>query len=237
MELAPGVRALFTGRDGGVSLPPYDSLNLSTRGGDDAAAVAANRAALADRIGRPIVWMNPVHGRDVSISEDPLAEPPVADILLTARADVALAALAADCVTMVAAVPSTRWIAAAHVGREGLRVGAVEALLDTLREASGEASDARTAVAVGPAICGRCYEVSRALHDEVVALHPAAASTTPEGAPALDLVAAITAILAARGVSAVTIDGRCTVEDPALFSYRRDGATGRHAALVWREGA
>jgi len=36
-ELAPGVFVLFTGRDGGVSVPPYDTLNLGRGVGDDPA--------------------------------------------------------------------------------------------------------------------------------------------------------------------------------------------------------
>jgi copper oxidase (laccase) domain-containing protein len=85
---------------------------------------------------------------------------------------------------------------------------------------------------IGPSICGRCYEVSQEIFDEVTAVHPAAAATTQSGTPSLDLPAALEKVLLAQGVS-ISFDRGCTVEDPALFSYRRDGVTGRQAGIVW----
>jgi len=34
-------------------------------------------------------------------------------------------------------------------------------------------------------------------------------------------------------VRQVRIDDRCTAEDRDLYSYRRDGRTGRFAGLIW----
>src|SRR4051794_39773459 len=61
----PNVRAVCTSRHGGVSVPPYDSLNLGDHVGDESAAVARNRAMFADAIGARPVYMQQVHGRDV----------------------------------------------------------------------------------------------------------------------------------------------------------------------------
>jgi copper oxidase (laccase) domain-containing protein len=87
---------------------------------------------------------------------------------------------------------------------------------------------------VGPAICGRCYEVGADVAAAAVEAVPTAASRTPHGTPALDLPRAVLEQLAAAGVTRVSHDARCTAEDPGLYSYRRDGRTGRQAGLVAR---
>jgi copper oxidase (laccase) domain-containing protein len=84
---------------------------------------------------------------------------------------------------------------------------------------------------IGPSICGSCYEVSQEIYDEVVALHPAAASKTVSLTPALDLPAALREVLKEEGV-AIVDEFRCTVEDSELFSYRRDGITGRQVGII-----
>ncbi len=89
--------------------------------------------------------------------------------------------------------------------------------------------------AVGPAVCGRCYEVPAAMREEVAAVVPETFATTDDGTPGLDLPAGVVAQLAARGVEA-TLLGRCTFEDKELFSHRRASVTGvttgRQAGVV-----
>jgi copper oxidase (laccase) domain-containing protein len=86
---------------------------------------------------------------------------------------------------------------------------------------------------VGPAVCGRCYEVPAALQAEVVADVPAAACTTRGGTPGLDLPGAVLGQLVAAGVPDPGRDEACTVETGALYSHRREGVTGRIASVVW----
>jgi copper oxidase (laccase) domain-containing protein len=90
--------------------------------------------------------------------------------------------------------------------------------------------------AIGPAACGRCYEVPAEMRDEVAAVVPAAYSTTSRGTPGLDIRAGVAEQLASAGVASAAVDPRCTIEDPGLFSYRRDGRTGRFAGYVWLKG-
>jgi hypothetical protein len=92
-------------------------------------------------------------------------------------------------------------------------------------------------VTLGPAICGACYEVPATMRDEVDAAVPGSAATTRRGTPGIDLRAGLVGQLAAAGVTDVTVSDRCTAEDPNLFSYRRDGATGRFAGIAWLSGA
>jgi copper oxidase (laccase) domain-containing protein len=66
---------------------------------------------------------------------------------------------------------------------------------------------------------------------------PGSASRTRSGTSGLDLRAGLWEQLAAVGVARIGIDPRCTAEDRSLFSHRREGTTGRLAALTWVERA
>jgi copper oxidase (laccase) domain-containing protein len=85
---------------------------------------------------------------------------------------------------------------------------------------------------IGPAICGICYEVSADVHQEVISQFPLADSRTSSGSLALDLSKALAGELQSAGISLDMKNVKCTVEDSDLFSYRRDGVTGRQAGLV-----
>ncbi len=234
--LGTGVRAVFTDRNGGVSRPPFESLNLGAGVGDDSAAVAANRERLARAQGLDaagIAWMRQVHSATVryvgSGSASQLADP--VDAEFTDVPGVALAVLVADCVPVLLADPEARMVGAAHSGREGTVAGVVPALVSAMTAAG--ASPGRMLACIGPAICGGCYEVPAQMRDRVSAEVPAAWCVTRDGTAGLDLTAAIHAQLAGLGVGEVAADGRCTKESAELFSYRRDGHTGRFAGLVW----
>ncbi len=235
--LAPGVRAAFTDRTGGISAPPYDTLNLGHGTGDDPAAVRRNRMLAAAACGLDasrLVWLRQVHGADVCRidAEQPSgSEPPRADAVFTATPGLALAVLAADCAPVLVADPVARLAGAAHAGREGLAAGVLPALIDALVRAGGVT--ARMHAAVGPLICGGCYEVPAQLRDRIAAVVPEAACATRRGTPGIDVRSGVRAQLGRAGIPAVSYDARCTAETPALYSYRRDGATGRLAGLVW----
>jgi hypothetical protein len=86
---------------------------------------------------------------------------------------------------------------------------------------------------IGPAICGSCYEVPAQLRARITGAVPEAGCVTGKGSPGIDIGSGVAAQLAAAGVRAVSRDPRCTAETPALYSYRRDGRTGRFAGLIW----
>ena len=214
----------FTNRTGGASSGAFASLNLGTHVSDDLEAVLENRAKLASDIG-PIQFMSQVHGNRVAIIEAVSDDDPIADALVTGIPGIALAVQVADCIPLL--LHSHEAVAAVHVGRKGLVNGVALNALEVMRDMGAT----EIAAIIGPSICGSCYEVSQDIFDEVVSLHPAAQAKTHKGTSALDLPAALCAALKAEGVSVVE-ESRCTLESDDLFSYRRDGVTGRQAGII-----
>ncbi|WP_062522418.1 polyphenol oxidase family protein [Demequina silvatica] len=229
------VRAFFTTRAGGSSAAPYDSLNVATHVGDSPEAVALNRATVSALAGAPVSFLHAEHGIRVAEVTVPGEDPPVADVLVTRTPGVAIGAIAADCVPVLLHDAATGAVAAVHAGREGVRMGAVDAavaaLLD-LRTPAQRRDRRGMAASIGPAICGRCYEVPEEMRDQVASRHPTARSVTRAGTPALDLPRAIETRLGELGVADVLRHRACTLEDPTLFSHRRDGVTGRHVGVI-----
>ncbi|QIK66888.1 peptidoglycan editing factor PgeF [Nocardioides sp. HDW12B] len=241
------VEVAFTDRAGGVSGPPFDSLNLAAVGDDDPSAVAANlcrvqQAFTGTADGEPWALMHQVHGGDVVRvrAADLPAEPspgvdhlPTADGLVTDEPGVTLVVRVADCVPVLLADPEAGVAAALHVGRPGLVAGVLPHGVAAMRELG--ADPARVHAWVGPHVCGRCYEVPESMRDDVEAAVPGTATTTSWDTPAVDLGAGVRLQLHAAGIAPQRVEavGRCTREDPALYSYRRDGAaSGRLAGLV-----
>jgi len=236
VQICDGVRALFTARSGGVSSGNFAELNLSQSVGDDPVAVTANRQIVLRAIGEgptELAWMRQVHGADVvrAAPGGPARRSPEADAIFTASSDIALAVNVADCAPVLLADPQARLVGAAHAGRPGLAAGVVPALLAAMVAAG--ADPARVHALVGPSICGRCYEVPASMRDEVGAAVPGSACVTRKGTPGIDLRAGLHAQLTEGGVAAIDDDLRCTAESAELYSYRRDGATGRFAGLIW----
>lgn len=229
------VRRIVTSRAGGVSKPPFDSFNL---GGslDEPQSIQANRSRLAVAAGLPanrVVWMQQVHGSRVV----PVDEPgPLAgtDGIVTTRTDLALAVLMADCVPVLAADPEAGVIAAVHAGRRGAADGIVTEMLAVMTDVGADA--ARLDVLLGPAICGRCYQVPAEMQAEVERTLPGSACRTADDSTGLDLRVGLARQLTEAGVRTIAIDRRCTREDPELFSHRRSARTGRQAGLIWMPG-
>jgi len=214
----------FTDRHGGFSHGDFASWNLATHVGDDPAQVALNQAKLREQVGE-IVVMSQVHGDNVVVVDQNPPEIPIADALITGNPNLALVVMVADCIPLL--LRSEKFVAAVHVGRAGLVNSVAVKTVSTMRSLGAS----KIVGFVGPAICGRCYEVPQDLHDQVVALHPAAKSQTRTGTPALDLTSALIAALAAVDV-AVSIKPGCTFEDENLFSFRRNQKTGRQAGVI-----
>jgi len=230
------IRRITTTRAGGASAAPFDTFNLGDHVGDDPAAVAANRARLAKAIGGVgIVWMNQVHGDRVEVVTGDTGRDPLdgTDALVTATPRLALAVVTADCVPVLMADARAGVVAAVHAGRVGAQKGVAARALEAMLGAGAHVDD--ISVLLGPAVSGRNYEVPAAMADAVEAALPGSRTTTAKGTASLNLRAGITCQLKDLGITAIDVDPRCTVADPALFSHRRDAPTGRFASIVWFE--
>lgn len=242
LALCEGVSAAFSGRAGGVSAEPFGALNLSDGVGDDPAAVARNRDLVLRALGpgvRRLAWLRQVHGAGVvRVTDFPgITQPgsagaaPQADAACTDLPGVALGVLGADCASVLVADPVARVVGAAHAGRPGMAAGVAAALIAAMTDAGAETE--RMYAIIGPAICGQCYEVPAGMRAEIEAAVPGSACTTRSGTAGIDLRAGLRGQLARQGVARIADDARCTAESAELYSYRRDGTTGRFAGLIW----
>ncbi len=234
------VGALMTTRDGGVSVAPFDSLNLGRSVGDAPEAVAENRRRFEAAIGAPPVWLSQVHG--VCVLRLPAgAGSQEADASITTEPDVACTVMVADCLPVLFAAPQARGVGAAHAGWRGLAAGVLGATVAALCEASACAPRELSAW-LGPCIGPRQFEVG----EDVVRAFGAVAAMRfaprgpahvgPDGSPRwlADLPGLARDRLWAAGVKRISGGGWCTVEERSrFFSFRRDRSTGRMAAAVW----
>jgi YfiH family protein len=228
------VRAAISLRTGGASGGPYASLNLGDHVGDDPAAVAENRARLARALGLPTepLWLQQVHGCDVARFDGTPA--PRADASVSVEQGQVCAVLVADCLPVLLADRQGSCIAAAHAGWRGLASGVIERTIASLPvEPPG------LLAWLGPAIGPEAFEVGPEVRERFLVADEAAESLfkpSPAGRWLADLAGLARRRLEAAGVVSVHGGGLCTVSDPGrFFSYRRDGMTGRLAALIWRQ--
>ncbi|MCI9887332.1 peptidoglycan editing factor PgeF [Micrococcales bacterium 31B] len=234
----PSVRAGFTQRFGGHSVGTRAGLNLALHVGDEPEVVARNRADLEAQWGRPLVFMNQVHGTNVRVIEesDPLdprtAAETACDALVTRRADVALAVMVADCIPVLLVDPDAGVIGAAHVGRPGMMAGMGRHVLDAMRDLG--ARPERVRVSLGPSACGGCYEVPEAMAAESEAIFPGSRATTTWGTTSINIAAGLSFDLQECGVRSehIWLPPACTIEDERFFSYRREPHTGRFAGII-----
>lgn len=229
-----GVTVAVTDRSGGVSVGPYAGLNLGSHVGDDPAAVGENRTRLADGLGLTdparLVFMDQCHGADVAVVDAPPEAPPAVDALVTTVPGLALAALVADCTPILLADTGAGVVGAVHAGRPGMVAGVVGHAVQAMRDLG-----ARTITAtVGPSVCSRCYEVPEPMRAAAAAVAPESRAVSWTGTPAIDVAAGVVAQLVAAGVTVHWVAG-CARENEHLYSYRRDGTTGRYAGVIMRE--
>jgi YfiH family protein len=237
--LPDGIVGLFTTRYGGVSTGGWAELNLGQHVEDEARRVLANRDLLADHVGAG--WVNvpqQIHGAGVLVVDATRAGrrriirggARGVDALVTRERMTPIGVLVADCLPVLIADPRQGVVAAAHAGRRGLAAGILQATLESMESSGAQIADC--IAVIGPAVCGRCYEVPAEMRDEVDARVPGSAATTRRGTPSLDLAAGAEQVLRRAGLGDVRQSGICTVEDERFYSYRRDGITGRFAGVV-----
>lgn len=223
--LSAGVLVAFSDRDGGVSAPPYHSLNLAYRGGDDPTSVLENRRRVASAGGfdpAAVVLTRQLHGIEMlHAGGDDSGVVGDADgmVALGAAPSPVLGMLSADCAAI--ALLGAAGIALVHAGWRGLAGGivarGVRAVAPVLR------------AWVGPSIRACCYEVG----PEVIAAFESARLPVAD-ASHIDIAHGASAALRNEGVEQVAMVSECTACSERYFSYRRDGVTGRQGAFIAR---
>jgi YfiH family protein len=230
----PGVNSLMTSRRGGVSAAPWASFNLGDHVGDEPGHVAANRARLREHLPAEPGWLTQVHSaRVVELGRDSGRE---ADAAFTRQAGQVCAVLTADCLPLLFCDRGGSVVAAAHAGWRGLAEGVLEATVAAMRTPPADIL-AWMGAAIGP----QAFEVGDEVRQAFVARHPATAMAFvphPASGKSPKWLADIYQLARIRlnhaGVQAIYGGGRCTFsEAESFYSYRRDGVTGRMAALIW----
>jgi YfiH family protein len=232
------VRALITTRNGGVSTGAFASFNLGTGSGDDAAAVAGNRARLRKWLPEDPVWLRQVHGTKVADADTSADTVPEADASVARGINTVCAVMIADCLPVLLADTAGTVVSAAHAGWRGLAAGVLEASIAAMNVEPG------TLLAyLGPCISGAVYEVGADVYSAFCAGDAEAGSAfvaRPDGKWLANLPLLARQRLMRAGLYGYNIFGgdACTLSEPdRFFSYRRDGPSGRFAALIWRERA
>lgn len=228
------VRAVITTRAGGSSAGPYASLNLGMRTGDDASAVAANRARLRAALPQEPKWLRQVHGNTVIDADGLTTTMPEGDASIARWPGTVCAVLIADCVPVLLTTYTGTVVAIAHAGWRGLASGVIERTVAAIGARSGE-----LLAYLGPGIGPRAFEVGPDVRKSFLAEDPEDSAAFAPHAPEkwlADLFLLTRRRLRRAGVHNVFGGDICTYSDPErFFSYRRERTTGRMAALIWRE--
>ncbi|MEM8548355.1 MAG: peptidoglycan editing factor PgeF [Pseudomonadota bacterium] len=235
--VAGRVGAVSTTRSGGVSKPPFDSLNLGQHVGDAPTAVASNRARFSALlpVDMPLLWLDQVHGARVAEADE--WQPGIAaDALLLRTPGKAAVVMTADCLPILLTTLEGTVVAAVHAGWRGLAAGIVGATVARMGVAPGA-----VLAWIGPAISQAAFEVGdevRAAFTDRHAGDAAHFAHNPRGRWQADLPGLALAALRREGVHDVSVAGLCTAGAPArFFSHRRSAPTGRMATAIWLKAA
>jgi YfiH family protein len=237
--VAPGVQAVFTLRSGGVSAGTFASLNVGAHVGDDPAAVAENRQRIAQAFGLPQepAWLTQVHGSEVFRLGTPSVSGASADAVVSTQAGRVCVIQVADCLPVLFAARDGSVVGAAHAGWRGLVAGVLENTVAALGVPATE-----LLAWIGPGIGQANFEVGPEVREALVAAAgPGAAAAhaaftaNARGRWQCDLAGLARQRLAGLGLTQIHGGQWCTYEQAGqFFSHRRDGRSGRMAALIWR---
>ncbi|MDH5185300.1 MAG: peptidoglycan editing factor PgeF [Gammaproteobacteria bacterium] len=229
----PQVRALMTTRLGGVSLPPYASMNLATHVGDNIDHVKQNRQRLRQILDLSLepLWLNQIHGTHI-VDVASATETCDADGSFARGVQRPCVVMTADCLPLLICDSQGTQVAAVHAGWRGLLNGAVEAAIVRF-DAPVEELLVWMGVAIGP----EYFEVGDEVREAFLLRDPNAGEAfvaTSAGKWLANIYLLARLRLASLGITAVYGAEGCSYADERLFfSYRRQRDCGRMAALIW----
>lgn len=224
------INIAFTNRLGGVSKPPFDSLNLGLHVGDLEQDVLANRALLKQAlhlVSEPF-WLEQVHGTHVLDLSD--TEINQADGSYSNQKGKVCVVMTADCLPVLLCNKAGTEVAALHAGWRGLCNGIIEAGIKKFNSPAGE-----LIAYLGPAIGADAFEVGAEVRTAFLyQVIQADKYFKKSGEKYLaDIYGLAKQRLHLKGVTEVYSLKECTLSNLDYFSYRRDKRTGRQASLIW----
>lgn len=241
-KMPGGVEALITTREEGVSKPPFDSFNLGSHVGDQPQYISQNRAKLRQFLPAEPLWLNQIHGVEVSTPNKRFTNPgiPTADASVSNQSNEVLCILTADCLPVLFASKDGSVVGAAHAGWRGLCAGVLENTIKEMLVLSPHLGAAELIAYLGPAIGPQAFEVGedvkKAFQESGIPIEPEdfiPLSNKP-GKYLANLYSLAKSRLRSMGIEEILGGDKCTFNNKAqFFSYRRDGVTGRFASLIW----
>ena len=240
----PSVHGAMTTRLGGVSMAPYDALNLGYATADDRASLIQNERLTAAALGVPeadLRWTCQVHGLDVHHAESLPANTPLGateikgDAVVSHTPGLVCAVKVADCMPVLFAARDGSAVGAAHAGWRGLSGGVLERTVAAMRVAPEQ-----VVAWMGPCIGPTAFEVGEEVRAAFVAQDALATQHfLPRETPGkflCDMYSIARQRLCAIGVTDVSGGEYCTFnQSDIFFSHRREQITGRMAAFIWLE--
>ncbi|MBL8498703.1 peptidoglycan editing factor PgeF [Nitrosomonas sp. JL21] len=238
---APGnVKSLFTTRIGGVSgsiNKTYASFNVAMHVNDDCQDVERNRALLRRYLPAAPQWLKQVHGTHPVAVDAPHATIPEGDAAFSGRSGSVCVIMVADCLPVFLCDTSGTAVGVAHAGWRGLAGGVIERLIAAMEKKPDELM-----AWLGPAIGPKYFEVGVDVHNAFVGQDAQAEQAfiaignSGQQKWLADIFLLARQRLVKQGVTRIYGGDVCTFSDSErFFSYRRDGETGRMAALIWLE--
>jgi YfiH family protein len=231
------VRHAFLTRQGGVSLPPYHSLNLSDRNGDSEETVPKNKERVATVFNfdpKRLILLDQVHQDKILLLKEPImnsSSPLEYDALITNSTNIFLGILTADCLPILMVDPKRKVIAAVHAGRQGTGLHITPKVLEKMGEVY-RCIPGELLIAMGPSIRPCCYEI-----DEKV-FRPEwedFSSASGVGKWVVDLAQINIAQMKREGIEEEQISwiNLCThCHSDLFFSYRKESLTGRQLSFI-----
>jgi YfiH family protein len=231
------VQHAFLTRQGGESPPPYDSLNLSDKNGDQKKFVSKNENRILKAFGFDpgrLVLLDQMHQDQILLLRKPITTLPSIleyDALITNSPNAFLGILTADCLPIFVVDSRKKVVAAVHAGRQGTTLYITAKVLNKMEEEFGCSSN-DLVITLGPSIGPCCYEI-----DEKV--------FSPEWEPysvlkgvgkwMVDLAQVNIAQMKGEGIKEEQISwiNLCThCHNDLFFSYRKEGRTGRQLSFI-----
>jgi len=231
------IRHAFLTRQGGKSLPPYDSLNLSDKNGDGKEFVSKNKQIVVETFGfdpSRLILLDQMHRDQILLLKQSTTRlPPLLeyDALITNLPNTYLGIQTADCLPILVVDPRKKVIAAVHAGRQGTSLHITAKALRKMKQAFG-CLPKDLVITIGPSIGPLCYEIDEKVFQQE--WKPFSVSKEA-GKWVVDLAHINIGQMKSEGVEEEQISwiNLCThCHGDLFFSYRKEGQTGRQLSFI-----